>query len=164
MNTQPVLPSNIRRPITLLTLLIGAIIATFSLQSARADDIPDRDRRMASRPQLSGIYKVAASTDPFFPAATDREWFMDFGTGVTSSKTSGNVSVSLRQNPHVKVRLMVWQVFPQTNQLYLGNQFTEGSRQAVAVADWQISNVREGVLLERHGYQIVLRKVDPAEY
>ena len=164
MSTQPVQESANRRPIFRFTALVGTMLLAFASQSVLADDVPDRDRRSANSAQISGIYKVASSNDPFFPIAANREWFMDFGGTETGARTSGNVSVSLRQNPSVKVRIMVWQYFPQTSQLYLGSQFSEGSRQAVALADWQIRNVREGVLLERNGRQIVLRRTAPGEY
>jgi hypothetical protein len=164
MNTQPVQTKPASRFAAYFTVLVSVILFAFTLQSVRADDVPDRDRRSLHRLQLIGMYKVAASTDPFFPAATDREWFLDFGTGVTGEKNSGKVAVSLRQNPSVKVRIMVWQVFPQTGQLYLGNQFSEGSKGAVSVADWQISNNSQGVILERGGYQIVLERADPTDY
>ena len=87
---------------------------------------------------------------------------MDFGDA--SRRTSGKVAVSLRQNPNVKVRIMVWQVFPQSGSLILGNQTEEGSKSAVAVADWRITNITEGVLLERGNYQVVLHRADPADY
>ena len=164
MNNQTVQQTKSPVSVIRFKILLGAALIALASQSVRADDVPDRDRRSANRPQLSGAYKVAASTDPFFPVAADREWFMDFGSGVTNEKSSGKVSVSLRQNPNVKVRIMVWQMFPQTGQLYLGNQFSEGSRQAVAVADWQVRNTRDGVLLERGGYQVVLRSVGADEY
>lgn len=144
----------------LFPVLATLLLLVFSLPSSRAD-VPDRDR---SQLALSGMYKVAASTDPFFPVATGREWFLDFASGITSGKSSGKVAVSLRQNPNVKVRLMVWQVFPGTNQLYLGNQFSEGSRQAVAVADWRVRNHGDAVVLERHGYQIVLNRAAAGDY
>lgn len=138
----------------------AAVICLFlGIAQVRAD-IPDRT---SSSIALAGMYKVAASSDPFFPVASDREWFMDFGKG-TTEKQAGKVAVSLRQNPNVKVRIMVWQVFPGTAQLYLGNQFSEGSRQAVAVADWKISNQGDQVILERHGCQIVLNRADPSDY
>ena len=157
MNHPTVQPPHGRRLFPFLAILL---LLAFSFQTSRAD-IPDRDR---SRLSLAGMYKVAASTDPFFPVATGREWFLDFNSGITSEKSSGKVAVSLRQNPNVKVRIMVWQVFPGTNQLYLGNQFSEGSRQAVAVADWQVRNHGEAVVLERHGYQIVLNRAAPGDY
>ncbi|WAC19287.1 hypothetical protein OVA24_18840 [Luteolibacter sp. SL250] len=139
----------------LATLLLVAFV-----HQTRAD-VPDGSRSSLS---LSGMYKVAASNDPFFPAGTNREWFMDFNSGITSEKASGKVAVSLRQNPNVKVRIMVWQVFPGTNELFLGNQFSEGSRQAVSVAQWRARNAGDSVVLERHGYQIVLNRADPADY
>lgn len=164
MNTQPVQKTNTPRFATSLTALVTIILVAFSFQTTRAYDVPDRDRRTPLAPQLAGMYKVTASTDPFFPVASDREWFLDFGTGVSAQKTSGKVAVSLRQNPSVKVRIMVWQVYPQTGQLLLGNQFGEGSKGAVALADWQISNSSRGVVLERSGYQIVLEPAAASDY
>lgn len=163
MNNQPVRSTKARKFATSLTALLSLMLFAFSVQISNAD-VPDRDRRIKSAPQLSGVYKVAASTDPFFPSAQNAEWFLDFGTGITSEKASGKVSVSLRQNPSVKVRIMVWQVFPQTGQLMLGNQFSEGSKGAVALADWQMNSRADSVILERGGYQIVLRRADPADY
>lgn len=145
----------------LLVFVATLLALVFSFQTSRAD-IPDRDRSPLL--SLAGIYKVAASNDPFFPVAAGREWFMDFNSGITSEKSSGKVAVSLRQNPSVKVRIMVWQVFPGTGQLYLGNQFSEGSKKAVSVADWRARNVGDSVVLERHGYQIVLNRANPADY
>src|SRR5687768_9492563 len=98
MNTVSVQKSKGRHLFVYLATLITLV---FSLQTSRAD-IPDRDRSQLS---LAGMYKVAASTDPFFPIATGREWFMDFNSGITSEKSSGKVAVSLRQNPNVKVRI-----------------------------------------------------------
>lgn len=140
--------------IFLATLLLVA----FPIQS-RAD-LPDGVRSLT----LGGMYKVASSNDPFFPVATDREWFMDFNSGINERKSSGKVAVSLRQNPNVKVRIMVWQVFPGTNELFLGNQFSEGSRQAVSVAQWRARNAGDSLILERHGYQIVLNRAEPGDY
>jgi len=142
-----------------LTILAALLLVAFALPS-RAD-IPDRGRSTLS---LNGMYKVAASNDPFFPVAAGREWFMDFNSGITGEKASGKVAVSLRQNPNVKVRIMVWQVFPGTNELFLGNQFSEGSRQAVSVAQWRARNAGSSLVLERHGYQIVLNRADAGDY
>jgi hypothetical protein len=156
MNTQPV---HIRKHHSLAFIVVPLLIFVLGISTLRAD-IPDRNSSIS----LAGMYKVSASTDPFFPVAADREWFMDFGTGITDRKSAGNVAVSLRQNPNVKVRIMVWQVFPATGQLYLGNQYSEGSRKAVAVADWKIRNAGRTVILERHGYRIVLNQADAGDY
>lgn len=156
MNTQPVHVPKVRSILAPVFMLLFVLLGAPVLHA----DIPDRDSRVA----LAGMYKVTASSDPFFPIAADREWFMDFGKGITDQKSAGKVAVSLRQNPNVKVRIMVWQVFPGTGQLYLGNQYSEGSRNAVAVADWKIRNSGNSVILERHGYQIVLNQADPADY
>ncbi len=156
MNIQPVQVRNLRSLFT----PIFALLIVFLGSSALRADIPDRDSRIS----LAGMYKVSASNDPFFPIVSNHEWFMDFGTGITDRKNAGKVAVSLRQNPNVKVRIMVWQVFPGTGQLYLGNQYSEGSRNAVAVADWKISNSGNSVILERHGFRIILNQADPADY
>ncbi|HVJ45460.1 MAG TPA: hypothetical protein VM511_03670 [Luteolibacter sp.] len=156
MNTQPVHVRKVRSFFAPIVTLLIVLLGTSALRA----DIPDRDSRIS----LAGMYKVAASNDPFFPVASDREWFMDFGSGITDRKSAGKVAVSLRQNPNVKVRIMVWQVFPGTGQLYLGNQYSEGSRNAVAVADWKISNSGNSVILERHGFRIILNQADPADY
>jgi len=158
----PSLTAKARRFNAGFIVMLG-IMMTLVLQSVRAD-IPDRARpSLSGPPQLAGMYKVAASTDPFFPARQNVEWFLDFGKG-TAEQNSGKVAVSLRQNPNVKVRIMVWQVFPQNSSLLLGNQTGEGSKQAVALADWKIRSHAKGVILERGSYQVVLHHADPADY
>lgn len=134
-----------------LSALMGLMIFAAATPAARAD-IPDRAQPKASG--LSGYYKVASSTDPFF-SMEDREWFLDFGS---QGKTAGNVAVSLRQNPVVRVRRLVWQFYPQTSTLTLGAQTEEGSKQAVAVANWQVRPSPGGVILERANYQIFLTR------
>ena len=111
--------------------MMGFALATLSVQAARAD-IPDRPRSSASMPALAGMYKVVASTDPMFPSTGSKEWFLDFGE--KTGKNSGTVAVSLRENPSVRVRIMVWQSFPESANFVLGNQTQEGSKQAVAMA------------------------------
>lgn len=160
MNTPSALTTKARR-FNAGCVMLG-IMMMMVLQSVRAD-IPDRARPSTTPPQLSGIYKVAASSDPFFPERQNVEWFLDFGKG-TSEKNSGKVAVSLRQNPNVKVRIMVWQMFPQNSSLLLGNQTGEGSKQAVALADWQVRSHPRGVILQRGSYQVVLHHADPADY
>lgn len=122
-------------------------------------DIPDQ---VPGR--LSGIYKVTTSTDPIFPATGKCEYFLDFGQGVRAGKTSGNVVVSMRQNPHVRVRIMAWQYFPDHGKILIGNPFAEGSNRAVAKGVWQMKPVFNGVLFERGSYRIVLHTADPADY
>lgn len=161
MNTPSALTTKARRFNAGFVML--GLMMMMVLQSVRAD-IPDRARPAAATPpQLAGMYKVATSTDPFFPERQNVEWFLDFGKG-TSEKNSGKVAVSLRQNPNVKVRIMVWQMFPQNASLLLGNQTAEGSKQAVALADWKIRSHAKGVVLQRGSYQVVLHHADPADY
>ncbi len=130
-----------------------------AISSAAFADIPDR-----TASEFRGMYKVASSSDPIFPMESGQEWFLDFGTGIQSGKTSGSVAVSLRQNPHVKVRIMAWQYFPKQEQLLIGNPYSEGSRNAVAKGAWKMSGATKGVLFERGGYKVVLHRADPSDY
>lgn len=130
----------------------------FTATTARAD-IPDRPVT-----GLNGIYKIAASNDPLFPTGQDREWFLDFGSGVTSSTTSGTVVVSLRKNPKVSVRPMVWQFFPGDSTLAIGAQYERGSRQAVAKGIWRISQDGQGLVFDREGVRLILYRPEPGDY
>jgi len=137
--------------------LTGFAAAILTL-SANAD-IPDRNRAM---PAFSGMYKVVASSDPMFPATGNKEWFLDFGMG--AEKNSGTVAVSLRENPSVRVRIMVWQTFPDQGNLVLGNQTHEGSKSAVAMANWKVQNSGGGLIFNRGNYQVVLHQADASDY
>ncbi len=114
--------------------------------------------------RIGGIYKVVSSTDPLFPATRSWEIFLDFGRGVQGDKTSGSVAVSFRQNPHVRVRIMAWQFFPEQGLLVMGNPYAEGSRNAVVKGAWRVTGTSGGVIFERGNYQIVLHRADPADY
>lgn len=120
-----------------------------------------------SQPGISefrGMYKIAISNDPIFPMDAKQEWFLDFGSGITAGKLSGNVAVSLRQNPNVKVRILVWQYFPQQGSLLIGNPYAEGSDKAVAKGVWQFRTTTDGVVFERDSYQIMLQRANPGDY
>ena len=159
----PSLTTKARRFSAGIFVMLGLMMTLVS--PSLGADIPDRARpSFSGPPQLAGMYKVSASTDPFFPARQNVEWFLDFGNGTADARTSGKVAVSLRQNPNVKVRIMVWQFFPQNSSLLLGNQTAEGSKQAVALADWKIRSHAKGVILQRGSYQVVLHHADPADY
>ncbi len=138
--------------------LAGFAITALLTQAATAD-IPDRHRPM---PAFSGMYKVVASSDPMFPATGNKEWFLDFG--LEAGKSSGTVAVSLRENPRVRVRIMVWQAFPEQNSLVLGNQTHEGSKSAVAMANWTVQNSPQGLVFNRGTYQVVLHQADASDY
>lgn len=138
--------------------LIGA--ATLAMSATALADIPDAPRSN----QFGGIYKVFSSTDPLFPATPTREYFLDFGKGIQMHKFSGNVAVSERRNPKVRVRIMAWQYFPDQGRIVLGNPFAEGSRNAVAKGTWRMRGVSNGFLFERGNYQIVLQTADPKDY
>ncbi|GAA5127854.1 hypothetical protein JIN84_08095 [Luteolibacter yonseiensis] len=138
---------------------IPTVAAMFLVAPLSHADIPD-----SSSGQFKGIYKIASSTDPIFPMGTDQEWFLDFGKGITSGTMSGKVAVSLRENPKVRVRIMVWQYFPKQGNIMIGNTYAEGSNKAVAKADWQLDTTSKGVIFKRDGYQIVMHRADPADY
>ena len=98
-----------------------------------------------------------------FPMTRGREWFLDFGKGVPAGKTYGSVIVSLRENPNLKIRILVWQYFPENGTLVIGNPTEPGSKQAVARAIWKIQCSRSGVRLQRGQQQVTLRRADPAD-
>ena len=138
-------------------VIVGSI-TLISTSTTRAD-VPD-----GGAGEFRGMYKIASSSDPMFPMASGQEWFLDFGNGIQPGKSSGSVAVSLRQNPHVKVRIMAWQYFPKQAQMLIGNTYSEGSRNAVARGVWTMSGARNGVLFEREGFRLVLHRADPADY
>jgi hypothetical protein len=129
--------------------------AVFALSSTAGADIPDQPPG-----RFGGVYKVSSSSDPIFPVTAKREYFLDFGAG----GQSGNVAVSVRENPNVRVRIMAWQYFPNQAEILIGNPFAEGSNRAVARGVWRMKPVFNGVILERGGYRVVLHTADPADY
>ncbi|MBK1880875.1 hypothetical protein JIN85_00530 [Luteolibacter pohnpeiensis] len=139
-----------RQSLKAVVTAFSIIISLGILQFAKAD-------APATSPELSGLYKVTASSDPLFPARQNTDWFLDFGKGVSAGNTSGNVAISMRQNPHVQVRLLVWQLFGSHN-LFIGAQTHEGSRQAVAVANWEVTRQGEALVFQRNSYQVVLKR------
>ena len=145
-------------PAPFVRILLTAVF-TASLSITAHADVPDRNVT-----SLNGIYKVAASNDPFFPMGQGREWFMDFGTGMTTSTSSGTVTISLRQNPSVSVRPMVWQFFPSNSTIALGNQFERGASQAVAKGIWRVSQTQDGLTLDRGDVRFILFRPEPGDY
>jgi len=152
----------VMKTITCFSRPLGGAFLTaslfFAVPSAHAD-VPDRGVS-----QISGIYKIAASNDPLFPVGQGREWFLDFGSGLTSTTSSGTVTVSLRQNPKVSVRPMVWQFFPSGSTLAIGNQYERGSTQAVAKGVWKVSQTRDGFAFDRGDVGFVLFRPEPGDY
>ncbi|MGC4015030.1 MAG: hypothetical protein QM755_11030 [Luteolibacter sp.] len=124
-------------------------------------DLPDKPA--GPRASVSGYFKVVFSTDPLFAMKQDREWFMDFGGGEQAGKHSGSLAVSLRQNPSVRVRMLVWQLYPDSSTLVVGNQTEEGSRKAVMLTNWKVYPNSTGLVLQRGDYQIGLRRADASE-
>ena len=136
----------------------GSILFAATLQFSQAD-VPDR-----ASGEFQGMYKITSSNDPIFPMQAKQEWFLDFGKGISTGTFSGNVAISLRQNPNVRVRILVWQFFPKQGNLLIGNPYSEGSGQAVAKGNWQIRPVAEGVIFQRGTYQVILHRADRADY
>jgi hypothetical protein len=160
MKTQPNAPTgNPSSTITgRLVAFITSVVFILTLQVSSAD--------VLNKPsgEFRGMFKVTASTDPMFPIQANKEWFLDFGNGISQGKFSGSVAVSLRQNPNVKIRIMAWQYFPKKGNILIGNPYSEGSHKAVAMGDWQIRPTSEGFIFERANYQVVLRPADPRDY
>jgi hypothetical protein len=140
--------------------MIGALVSAIifsAVVTVRADVFDTATGR------FGGFYKVVSSTDPIVPATETHEYFFDFGRGLQSGKLSGSVAISVRENPNVKVRMLVWQYFPETGKMVIGNPYAEGSRKAVAMGAWQMKGLPNGVLFERGSYQIVLHPADESD-
>ena len=112
---------------------------------------------------LTGMYKVSSSNDPLFPERERLEWFLDFGSGQAAGRTSGTLAVSMRENPNVKVKVLVWQIFGG-GYLKVGARTGEGSKQAVGIADWEVSHRPAGLVLQRGNFEVVLNRADPSDY
>lgn len=102
-----------------------------------------------------------SATDPLFPSPNGEEYFLDFGKGVTTGKFSGTVAVSMRQNPNVRVRILVWQLSPEEGILRIGNQTAQGSTQAVLRAEWRMGRSSSGLVLQRGDFHATLRPAGP---
>ncbi|MGJ8642504.1 MAG: hypothetical protein ACSHX9_03775 [Luteolibacter sp.] len=140
--------------------ILATVIATFLLMvQVVTADVPDRHSS-----HLSGMYEVAQSDDPAFPLGQGREWFLDFGEGTTTGNLSGTVSVSMRQNPNVQVRIMVWQYYPDRGMLVIGNQTAQGAPAAVAKAIWSIQPDSSGFQLARNNQTVILKPASPNDY
>jgi hypothetical protein len=154
----PLSPSQILTGIGAWVARLSFVLSFLTFQLVHAD-IPDQPSG-----EFRGVYKIASSNDPSFPCQSKEEWFLDFGDGISHGKFSGNVSVSLRQNPRVKVSLMVWQYFPKAGNIRLGNQTHEGSKSAVIAGDWQLRQASGGILFERGSYRTLLQRAAPDDY
>jgi hypothetical protein len=141
-----------------------ALLTTIAILSAiffppASADIPDR-----GKVSLSGMYQVEASNDPMFPMDRNQEWFLDFGKGIHDGISSGKVAVSLRENPKVSVRIMVWQYNPRDRTLLIGNETAQGSGRAVARGVWGLGIDSGAIFLLRGECTIVLKRADPSDY
>ncbi|MEP2777692.1 MAG: hypothetical protein ABJQ29_09280 [Luteolibacter sp.] len=143
------------------TLCASAALGLFlgGIKTSSADDYHD-----ARSSQIVGMYEVTHSNDPVFPLIPGRQWFLDFGNGTTTGNLSGKVAVSLRENPDVKVRIMVWQYFPDRKVLIIGNQSAHGSTGAVARAIWSLRSNSSEILLARQDQTVVLRPAHPRDF
>jgi hypothetical protein len=148
----------------LLGFLFALLAAALPLATGNAS--PSWDAGAGSHERistLSGLFKIHASTDPLFPMNDSKEWFMDFGKGMSKGKWSGTVAVSMRQNPHVRVRILVWQVLPDAGVLRIGNQTAQGSGQAVMRGEWRMARAHAGVVLQRGDHHVLLRPAGPLD-
>jgi hypothetical protein len=144
-------------------IVLSAITATmFASQVVLPADVTSLPSGVDVR--IDGIYKVVSSSDPLFQVTGTREYFLDFGSGARRNKLSGNVAISLRQNPSVKVRIMAWEYFPAQETLLIGNPFAEGSRKAVGIGAWRVRGFSGGLVWQRGNHQIVLCRPDPGNY
>lgn len=132
--------------------VVAAVAVSASIQFTSADT---PDKKLV---RLAGIYQVVSSSDPLFPIQNQQEWFLDFGKGITARESSGSVAVSLRQNPHVRVRIMAWQYFSDQESLAIGNPYAEGANKAVAAATWQVCGSSTTLDLRRDGFRVILRR------
>jgi hypothetical protein len=139
-------------------LAIIAMLFAIALPPASAD-VPDR-----GEVSLSGMYQVAASNDPMFPMDRNQEWFLDFGKGIHDGISSGKLAVSLRENPKVSVRIMVWQYNPKERALLIGNETAQGSGRAVARGVWSLGIDSDAIFLLRGKSTIVLKRADSSDY
>jgi hypothetical protein len=109
----------------------------------------------APTPLLRGLYRVMASSDPFFPLESGQEWFVDFGRG--EEEFSGRLALTLRQNPNLRVRLLVWQFSPVSGTLRIGRASARSPRGAVEAASWQLARGPAGAIqLRRDEHQTTL--------
>lgn len=141
--------------------ILTTMIAMFSAVAIRSSSAETLNRETVS---LSGMYQIASSNDPLFPMDRRQEWFLDFGKGIHAGITSGKVAVSLRENPNVSIRIMVWQHFPDEKALLIGEQTAEGSGRAVSRGVWTFVNDSGAIFLTRERRTVVLKRADPGDY
>lgn len=140
-----------------VTGFVGVMMLSVSMMVSADVPTPSSER-------FGGLYKITTSSDPIFPATKTNEYFLDFGKGVQAGKTSGSVAVSIRRNPNVSVRVMVWQYFPEQAKILIGTPADDGSRMAVAKGAWIMRGITNGVIFQRGSYQVVLQRADPNDY
>ncbi|MFT3991923.1 MAG: hypothetical protein QM680_10990 [Luteolibacter sp.] len=137
------------------TSILLAIFASLPLKAA---DFQNR----SAVPAPTGYYKIVQSSDPIFPQAANQEWFLDFGQAIERGKTHGTVAVSLRENPRVQVKLLVWQLYPETGTLVIGSN-EENSRRAVAIGSWRVESGNSGIVLHRDQYHVSLSRAQATD-
>lgn len=157
MNTQTsAKKSPWRFPVSAWIAAIFTVFASLPLAAADYSYAP-------STPAPIGYYKIVRSSDPMFPSDANKEYFLDFGHAIERGRTSGTVAVSLRENPRVQVKLLVWQLFPETSTLVIGAPEDENSRQAVALASWKVRTGAAGMILHRDQFQIALQRAQSTD-
>ena len=117
----------------------------------------------SSGSEFQSFYQVVSSNDPLFPMDRGQEWFLDFGRMDSAGMTHGSVSVSLRQNPNLRIRIFSWQYYPKTAILVIGNPTEPGSNQAVVRAYWRMLTTQAGIRLERGQHHVTLCRADPSD-
>ncbi len=130
--------------------LIAAAAVLATAPAATADLPAAGPAAAVQHAAFCGTYKISSSNDPAFPGIDHQEWFLDFGRRAPT-RPSGTVAVTARQNPHLKLRLRVWQFSPDTGMLRLGTQAAQASQHLVAAATWQVTTAAAGSLLLRRG-------------
>jgi|GEM_PF-6600054 len=150
-------PARTTRPQPFRRHCLWLVLALFWVPTAAGGAAP-----AGAQAPPQGLYRVGSSTDPAFPLEGGQEWFLDFGRG--GGKSSGSLALTLRQNPNLRVRLLVWQFFPDSATLRIGRQSAKPSQQAVLPTDWQLVPSAAGsLLLRRGGFQFMLLPASPSD-
>jgi hypothetical protein len=162
MNTAGLLETRTRPALLARRIAVFICLAWFSVVPAARSAESGAPSSAAFR--IGGIYKITSSNDPLFQVTPTREHFLDFGHGARQHLNSGSVSVSQRENPSVRVRMMAWEYFPERGLIALGNPFEPGSRKAVAAGVWRVQWISGGLVWQRGNHRIVLHRPKPGDY
>ncbi|MEP2777691.1 MAG: hypothetical protein ABJQ29_09275 [Luteolibacter sp.] len=108
---------------------------------------------------ISGTYQISKSSDPVFPIVEGREWFLDFGDGNATGNRSGEVAVSLHENPEVKTRLMTWEYFSDQDILIIREPSDETTTDIPAQTIWTVHSPASDLYLTRNNRTLILKPV-----